>query len=110
MPVPLKNMAAIESFVGLEFGIFKLKQGTSEEKMLDASIKMEQEFLSKEAGFLGHGILKGNDGTYVDLAFATSQKKAEEICGKWMENEFALQYLEFIDPESVNLSFWERIK
>ena len=110
MSVQLKEMANIGLFAGFEFGVFKLKQGVSEEKMLEASIKMEREFLSKEAGFLGHGILKGKDDTYVDIAFATSQEKAEKICGKWMENEFALKYLEFIDPESVNLSFWERIK
>lgn len=87
-----------------------LKEGASEAKMLEAAKNMEQEFLSKEQGFLGHGVIKGKDGTYVDLAFATSQQKVEAICGKWMENEFALKYLEFIDSESVDLSFWQRIK
>jgi len=78
--------------------------------MIEAAQKMEQEFLKHEEGFLGHGILKGNDGKYVDIAFATSQDKAEEICGKWMGNLLALKYLEFIDPETVDMSFWERIK
>ena len=106
----LNNIASINSFVGMEFCTFMLKEGASEAKMLEAAKNMELEFLSKEQGFLGHGVLKGKDGTYVDLAFATSQQKAEAICGKWMENEFALKYLEFIDSESVDLSFWQRIK
>jgi len=106
----LSNIASINSFVGMEFCTFRLKEGASEAKMLEAAKNMEQEFLSKEQGFLGHGVLKGKDRTYVDLAFATSQQKAEAICGKWMENEFALKYLEFIDSESVDLSFWQRIK
>ena len=106
----LNIIASINSFVGMEFCTFMLKEGASEAKMLEAAKNMEQEFLSKEPGFLGHGVLKGKDGTYVDLAFATSQQKAEAICGKWMENEFALKYLEFIDSESVDLSFWQRIK
>ncbi len=110
MSESLKKLTNIDSFVGVEFATFKLQNGTSEEKMLEAAKNMEQEFLSKEDGFLGHGILKGKDNIYVDLAFATSKNKAEEICGKWMENEFALKYLEFIDSESVNMGFWERIK
>jgi len=110
MSESLKNITNINSFVGMEFATFKLKDGTSEKEMLEAAKNMEQEFLSKEKGFLGHGVLKGKDGLYVDLAFATSKEKAEEICGKWMGNEFALKYLEFIDSESVNMGFWERIK
>lgn len=106
----LNNIASINSFVGMEFCTFRLKEGASEVSMLEAAKNMEQEFLSKEQGFLGHAVLKGKDGTYVDLAFATSQQKAEAICGKWMENEFALNYLEFIDSESVDLSFWQRIR
>ncbi len=110
MSNPLKNLTKINSFVGIEFCTFMLKEGASEEKMLGAAKDMEKEFLSKESGFLGHSVLKGKDGVYVDMAFATSQEKAEAICGKWMDNKFALKYLEFIDSESVNLGFWERIK
>lgn len=106
----LNSIDNVSSFVGIEFCTFRLKEGASEEKMLEAAKNMEQEFLSKEHGFLGHGVLKGKGETYVDLAFATSQELAEKICGKWMENEFALKYLEFIDSESVDLSFWTRIK
>jgi len=110
MSLPLEKMTNINSFIGMEFCTFELKQGASEEKMLEAAKNMEQEFLSKQAGFLGHAVLKGQNDTYVDLAFATSQEQAEAICGKWMENEFALKYLEFIDAESVDLKFWTRIK
>jgi len=110
MSESLNSITNINSFVGMEFSTFRLKESSSEAKMLEAARNMEQEFLSKEDGFLGHGVLKGKDGIYVDLAFATSQEKAESICGKWMENAFALKYLEFIDSESVDLSFWERIK
>lgn len=106
----LNNIAGISSFAGVEFCTFTLKEGASEEKMLEAAKNMEKEFLSHEQGFLGHAVLKGKDGTYVDLAFATSQQKAEAICEKWMENEFSLEYLNFIDSESVDLSFWQRIK
>jgi len=92
----LNNIANINSFIGMEFCTFKFKDGVSEAKMLEAAKIMEQEFLSKEGGFLGHGVLKRKDETYVDLAFAISQGKAESICAKWMNNEFVLKYLEFM--------------
>jgi hypothetical protein len=98
------------TFRGLEFGTFRLKAGASEADMLAASKVMEREFLDKEDGFLGHAILKGNDGAYVDLAFATSQTKAEEICGKWLQNPYALAFLAFIDPASTHMSFWSRLQ
>jgi len=106
----LNELKAISRFTGMEFGKFKIKTGASEDEMIQAASEMEQEFLSQEDGFLGHAILKGRDGSYVDMAFATSQEKAEEICGKWMVNEFALKYLEFMEPDSADMSFWTRIK
>jgi len=104
---PLNNIAG---FSGMEFGTFRLKEGMSEHELIKTSKMLDQEFLCKEDGFLGHVILKGEDGLYIDLAFATTQEKAEQICAKWMSNEFALKYLEFFDPESVKISFWTRIK
>ncbi len=106
----LELLKGVAGFSGIEFGIFKLKKGVSESEMLKSAKIADQKFLSKEDGFLGHTVLKGEGGLYVDLTFASTKEKAEEICGKWMNNEFTLKYLEFIDPESVNMSFWSRIK
>lgn len=108
--MPLNKLKNIGSFAGLEFCTFKMKPGASEQQLIAAAIAAEDEFLSKEAGFLGHGILKDGNGLYVDIAFATSQEKAQEICAKWTSNDFALKYLEFIDSDTVNMNFWERIK
>ncbi|VAW88619.1 hypothetical protein MNBD_GAMMA17-2290 [hydrothermal vent metagenome] len=106
----LQSLSNISSFAGMEFGIFKLKDGVSEIEMLKAADAADKNFLSKEDGFLGHAVLKGKDGLYVDLSFATTKEKAEEICGKWMNNKFTLQYIEFIEPGSIDMSFWEKIK
>jgi len=95
---------------GMEFGMFKLKKGVSESDMLHAAKIAEQKFLCDEDGFLGHAVLKGDGDLYADVTFAITKEKAEEICGKWLNNEFTLKYLENIDPDSVNMSFWDRIK
>ena len=106
----LKALTKVSSFTGMEFGTFKLKDGVSESDMLKAAQLADEMFLSKEEGFLGHVILKGKDGVYADVAFATTQQKSEEVCGKWMDNEYTMKYIEAIEPDSVNLSFWERVK
>ncbi len=108
--VNLQLLNGLASFSGMELGIFKLKEGVSESDMLKAAKLADQELLSKEDGFLGHAVLKGEGDLYADLTFASTKEKAEEICAKWMGNEFTLKYLEFIDPESVNMSFWARVK
>ncbi len=103
----LKN---IQEFGAIEIATFRLKDGISEEKMLELIKEVDKEFLQKENGFLGHSTLKGKDNLYLDIAFATTQDKAEEICSKWMKNDLALNYLELIDESSVDMSFWTRIK
>lgn len=106
----MTNLTNIGSFTGFEFGTFKLKENISEETLLKLAKDANEKFMVNEDGFLGHSILKGENGVYVDVTFATTQQKAQEICGKWMQNEYALKYIEVIDPESVNISFWNRIK
>ena len=97
-------------FAGFEFGVFRLKPGVSEADMLAAAQQADKAFLSKQEGFLGHVILKGKDGSYADVGFASSQEKAEAICAQWMDNAHTLRYLEFIEPDSVDMTFWTRIK
>ena len=92
----LQLLSSVSNFSGMEFGVFKLKQGASEIEMLKAADAADKNCLSKEDGFLGHAVLKGKDGLYVDLSFATTKEKAEEIGSKWMINEFTIQYIEFI--------------
>lgn len=106
----LKSLPNIHGFVGMEFGTFRLKDGVSEAEMLDVAAQADEMFLSKEEGFLGHAVLKGEGGIYADVAFAVSQDKAEEICGKWLNNEYTMKYIEALDSESTSLSFWRRIK
>lgn len=106
----MKNLTNIGNFSGLEFATFKLKEGVSEETMLQMIKEVDSQFLQKEDGFLGHTTLKGKDGIYADVAFATTEQKAKEICEKWMQNDIALKYIELVDETSVNMTFWNRIK
>ncbi len=106
----MTNLQNIGKFTGIELATFKLNDGVREEAMLELITKVDNDFLQKEEGFLGHTTLKGEDGIYVDILFAKTQEKAQEICGKLMKNETALQYMNLADEPSVSVSFWNRIK
>jgi exopolysaccharide biosynthesis predicted pyruvyltransferase EpsI len=54
-------------------------------------------------------LLRGADGNYADVVFASSQQKAEEYCQQWLHNAAALSYLDVIEHGSAQLTFWTRI-
>jgi hypothetical protein len=109
----LKSLSDIPAFGGMEFSTFKLKHGVSETELFTAVDKMVEGLYSTEEGFMGHAVLKGADGTYVDVVFAASQSRAAELCSKWGAGPFApacLPYLEKIEEGSANLAFFQRVK
>lgn len=97
------------TFAGFEFALFKVKKGVTEEDLLALSMEVDDKFLSNEEELLCHFLLKGKDGLYADVAIATTQEKAEEICQLWLHNDVAKQYLELLDETSVDMTFWTRI-
>ncbi|MFC3153310.1 hypothetical protein ACFOEK_19880 [Litoribrevibacter euphylliae] len=94
---------------GLEFATFKLKPGVSEDKLIELSKCVEERFLSQQDELILHCLVRGKDGVYADIAMATSQQKAEEYCQQWLQDATALEYLELIDHETVDMTFWSRI-
>lgn len=109
----LQALPSIADFGGMEFSTFRLKNGVTEAALLPAVEAMVQGLYAAEPGFLGHAVLKGEGGVYVDVIFATSQARAAELCGKWGTGPFApacLPYLETIEEGSAQLAFFERIR
>ena len=104
----IKN-SDIDSIGGMEFATFKLKDGVTEATLVELSNQVEVEFLSQQEELVLHFLVRGTDGIYADVAIASSQEKAEEYCQQWLSNKVALEYLELIDKETVNMTFWTRI-
>ena len=104
----IKN-SGIDSIGGMEFATFKLKDGVTEATLVELSNQVEVEFLSQQEELVLHFLVRGTDGIYADVAIASSQEKAEEYCQQWLSNKVALEYLELIDKETVNMTFWTRI-
>ena len=97
------------AFAGFEFAVFKVKDGVTEEDLLALSKEVDDKFLANEQELLSHFLLRGKGGLYADVAIATTQEKAEEICQLWLHNDVAKQYLQLLDEESVDMTFWTRI-
>jgi len=61
----------------LEFSPFRLKPGVDEATLLQASERMQCDFLSGQEGFVRRELIKGAEGAYTDLvwweSFAASQ-------------------------------------
>ncbi len=110
-----KSLSEILAFGGMEFSTFKLQPPTWRYRVCAVCGRddMVQGLYATEVGFLGHAVLKGADGCYADVVFASSQARAAELCAKWGSGPFApacLSYLEKIEEGSVELAFFQRIK
>jgi dihydrodipicolinate synthase/N-acetylneuraminate lyase len=99
----------IDRIGGMEFAIFKLKEGVTEAELIELSRRVEAEFLCHQDELVLHFLVRGADGIYADVAVASSQEKAEEYCQQWLDNKVALEYLALIEKESVNMTFWTKI-
>ncbi|PCF97367.1 hypothetical protein [Vreelandella nigrificans] len=99
----------LDSIGGMEFATFKLKEGVTEAKLVELSTQLEAEFLSQQEELALHFLVRGADGVYANVAIASSQEKAEEYCQQWLSNRVALEYLELLEQETVNMTFWTRI-
>lgn len=98
---------------GMEFSTFRLRVGVSEAQLRQSVDEMVAGLYAGEPGFLGHALLRGADGIYVDVVFADTMDRARALCAKWGTGPFApscMAYLESISPDSANLAFFERVQ
>lgn len=96
-------------FSGFEMAQFRLREGVTEKQLLTMVKRVDDAFLSQQSDLYAHFLLRGKEGIYADVAIASTQQRAEEICQSWLTNEVALEYLQLLDEASVDMSFWTRI-
>lgn len=99
-------------FGGMEFSTFRLQPGVSQAQLRGAVDAMVAGLYDGEPGFLGHALLLGADGVYVDVVFADTADRARALCAKWGTGPFAeacLPYLQAIEPGSAQLAFFDRV-
>jgi hypothetical protein len=102
---------------GLEFSRFRLRDGADPTRLIPAAAEMAQGLYAGRAGFVSHAVLHNGDGEYVDVMLASSRSTAEALCGSWLEDADSgtyapacREYLSLIEPSSIRLEFWEKLK
>lgn len=86
---------------GLEIGRFRLKPGVSEEEMRKAHERMVAQHLSRQQGWHGQRLVRLQDGSFLDLAFADSRDRAIRICDGWQGNPDCDAFLALIEPAGI---------
>ncbi len=102
----------VADFGGMEFSLFRLRAGVEESALMPAVRQMVVGLYQNEPGYLGHYVVGDGTGLYADVLLTQTVAQARALCDKWGTGPFAqpcLQYLEKIDPESLDLKFWNRI-
>jgi hypothetical protein len=64
--------------LAIEMAPFALGENVTEEGLLEASERLEREFLSKCDGYIGRILTRSADGSFVDILFWKSASKFEE--------------------------------
>jgi hypothetical protein len=63
----------LQEFGGMKIAYFKLKPGASEQALLRVAALIERDFFAELPGLVHHSLIKGADGLYADLTFATAK-------------------------------------
>jgi hypothetical protein len=114
--VPLRRydeFAALAEVGGIEFSPFKPLPGASDASIASAAVRMADALYADEPGFVAHWVVKSDSGQYADVVLASSATRATELCGKWgppPHEPSCRDYLAAIDPTSVQLGFYERVR
>ena len=98
---PVCGIPLMQPGNGVEIGRFHLREGVSEEALLSAWTRMTTESLSCEHGWRGQRLLKLQDGSFIDLAFAVNPSRSQSLCDSWAGNPVCDAFLDLIEPVSI---------
>lgn len=99
----------------VEWAPFTVKDGVDDAQLIAASEALQNEFLSKQSGFIRRELLKGENGQWVDLAVWESREHAERAVQNAAESPVCFRYFQLMadadhDDPGEGVSHFERIK
>lgn len=98
---PANGLVLMQPGSGVEIGRFRLRQGVAEEAMRAAYDKMVADHLSRQPGWLGQRLIRLQDDSFIDAAFATTQARAQDICNAWAGSADCDAFLSMVEPVSM---------
>ncbi|WP_429911298.1 hypothetical protein [Glycocaulis sp.] len=100
--LPAGGLALMQPGDGVEIGLFRLREGVTQDALRTAHTAMIANHLSRQPGWRGQRLVSLNDGTWADLAFAETPAAAERICASWAGQADCEAFLAMIEPVSMN--------
>lgn len=89
----VQDMAA-----GIELGRFRLRAGCEERALRQAYRAMVEQHLRHQPGWRGQRLVRLEDGSFIDLAFAADAAQAKAICASWQGQAACDAFLALIEP------------
>jgi hypothetical protein len=86
----------------LEWAPFRLKHGVDEAALLQASERMQRDFLSRQNGFLRRELIKGAEGAYTDLVWWESFPASQAVAKKAANSPVCKAYFAVMDSGQGN--------
>lgn len=81
------NVNAQENSTFIEWAPFEVRLGVSDEELMQASERVQNEFLVKQKGYIKRELLKGKDNQWADLVYWESEEDAKAAIPKTMDSE-----------------------
>lgn len=80
----------------------KLAKGKSETDLIKASDKFQDEFVSKQPGFIRRELIRKGDGEYLDIIQFRSKEDAEKIIEKEKKSPACHAFFAVMDMNGVD--------
>lgn len=87
------------------FNIYKLKKGVSASEFLVAARKLDQEYISKQKGYVSFEVMVDGD-VYADCTVFETMEDAREFAGCAEPNGLAEKFYAFINLSSCRSNFF----
>lgn len=99
--LPAGGLPMMQTGEGMELGRFRPLSGVTEDVLRAAHTRMIESHLSKQAGWRGQRLVKLEDGSWLDVAFAATREHARSICASWADHSDCGAFLALIEPISM---------
>jgi hypothetical protein len=89
----------------VEWAPFRLREGITEQALLEASELLQRDFLAGQPGFIRRELLRGADGQWVDLVHWADDAAAQAVFATAMESPVCAEYFKLmVMPEGADLA------
>lgn len=88
--------------VVIEWAPFTLKPGASEQALLEASARLQKDFLQPQPGFLRRELLRAPDGGYIDVVWWASHALAADAMNRASESATCRAYFGQMDADHAD--------